>query len=59
MEKQKIEKKETPLAKEIKIFWSNIRGKDKNYNKDAKWLPKLDKEYFKLLQNCLKKYYLT
>ena len=44
---KKIEIKETPSAEEIRIFWSNIWGKDKKYNKDAKWLPKLDKEYCK------------
>ena len=44
---KKIEIKETPSAEEIEIFWSNIWGKDKKYNKDAKWLPKLDKEYCK------------
>ena len=39
---KKIEIKETPSAEEIQIFWSNIWYKNK-YNKDAKWLLKLDK----------------
>ena len=47
---KKIQIKATPSAEEIKILWSNIWGKNKKYNKDAKRLSKLDKEYCKYVK---------
>ena len=46
-----------PSNGEIGSFWKNIWGKEQQYNKNAHWLPKLEKEYCKGVQP--KNYELT